>query len=222
MASVESLTFDLKDCSLRDQSESHRRWMNSTHLAHMLQFHAGPMDWPFDLTRPNEAGEFYRKQCADKGGLMLAMNVTTAAGVEALRGLFKYRAPVPGSLAMYYVGILWIPFQQCRFQINLEAMETGTTGLREAAVMLIERDRWPPPDTAPVVLKSAEELFERLGSAPVRQLPSDDERYDPSFPDHPLSRVRKRLAEVAASARLNPDTGRLEPFRIRRGWRFWK
>jgi hypothetical protein len=55
-------------------------------------------------------------------------------------------------------------------------------------------------------------LFERLGSALIRQLPSDDERYDASFPDHPLSQVRARLAEVVATAGLDSGAGRLTPF----------
>ena len=44
---------------------------------------------------------------------------------------------------MYYVGILWLPFQECNYQLHVEAMETGMTGGREAAVYLIARDRWP-------------------------------------------------------------------------------
>lgn len=224
MTGIDSLTFDLTDCSLEEQSENHRGWMNSADVAHKLRFDRGPPDWPFDLTNPDEAAAFYRKQCADNGGTMLAMEVTTAAGAEWLCGLFKYRAPFPGSLAMYYVGILWLPFQECQFQVNVEAMEAGTTGAREAAVMLIEGDQWPtpPPDTPPVVLNSAEELFEQLRTAPIRQLPSDDERYDSSFPDHPLSQVRARLAQVLASARLDLDAGRLTPFRVRRGRWFWR
>lgn len=220
---IDSLTFDLSDCSLREQSENHRGWMNSGGVAHKLQFQLGPPEWQFDLTDPDAAIEFYRQQCAANSGVMLSMAVITAAGVEALRGLFKYRAPVPGSLAMYYVGILWLPFQACRYQINVESMETGTTGTREAAVMLIEGDKWPKPpaDTPPIVLKSAEELFERLGSSPVRQLPSDEERYDHSFPTHPLSKVRARLAEVTATLKLNAAKGSLKPFRIPRGWRLW-
>ena len=98
-------------------------------------------------------------------------------------------------------------------------MEAGTTGTREAAVMLIEGDRWPKP---PTVLQSGEQLFGWLGSAPVRRFPSDDERYDASFPDHPLSLVRTRLMQMVASARLDKGAGRLTPFRVRRGWRFWR
>jgi hypothetical protein len=217
MVDIESLTFDLTECSLREESESHRGWMNSAGVVLLLRFHSGPPHWEFDLTEPDVAAEFYRKQCADNGGVMLSMEVTTVAGVEALRGLFKYRAPVPGSLSMYYVGILWLPFEECRFQVNIEAMESGPTGFREAAVMMIEGDRWPKPpeDTPPIVLKSAEELFEKLGSSPVRQIPSDDEQYDHSFPDHPLTQVRARLAEVVATAQWKANTGQLTPFRVR-------
>ncbi len=34
--------------------------------------------------------------------------MTTVAGAEALRGVFKYRSPVPASLGMYYAGILFL------------------------------------------------------------------------------------------------------------------
>src|SRR5947209_9475296 len=120
MTSIDSLTFDLTGCTLREQSASHRGWMNAAGTAHRLQFHAGPPDWPFDLTMPDAATEFYGKQCAGMGGVMLSMEVTTAAGAEALAGLFKYRAPAPHNLAMYYVAILWLPFRDCNFQVNVE------------------------------------------------------------------------------------------------------
>jgi hypothetical protein len=218
---IDLLTFDLAGCSLEEQSASHRGWMNAAGIAHRLQFQAGPPDWPFDLTMPEAAAEYYRQQCAAMGGAMVSMEVTTAAGAEALAGLFKYRAPAPYNLAMYYVGILWLPFREVNFRVNVEAMERGTTGTREAAVMVIEGDRWPKPpsDAPPILLKSAEELFERLGSSPVRRLPSDDAHYDSMFPDHPLSQVRARLADVRATARLDAGAGMLKPFRVRRGLR---
>ena len=105
MAGIESLTFDLTDCTLREQSEGHRGWMNSAHVAHKLRYQQGPLDWPFDLTKPEAAAEFYRKQCGLRRG-DAGDRGHDCRRAEALRGLFKYRAPVPGSLAMYYVGIL--------------------------------------------------------------------------------------------------------------------
>jgi hypothetical protein len=122
---------------------------------------------------------------------------------------------MPGSLGMAYVGILWLPFQDCRFQVNVEALEMGTTGVRECAVMVIEGDRWPmePQGEIPLIT-SEEELQELYRKARVRRLPSDDPKYDASFPQHPLSLVRVRLARVIATARLDPDAQGLRPHRV--------
>jgi hypothetical protein len=215
MVSVDSLTFDLAGCSLRERSESHRGWMNADHVAHTLRFNRGSINWPFDLTDPVAATEFYRNQCADNGGVMLAMGVITAAGAEGLSGLFKYRSPLPGNLGMAYVGILWLPFQDCRFQINVEAFEMGTTGMRECAVMVIEGDRWPMEPQAEIpVINSEEELQALYSKARVRHLPSDDPKYDASFPQHPLSLVRARLTRVIATTQLGPEAQGLRPYRV--------
>ncbi|MFO0757459.1 MAG: hypothetical protein U0359_13260 [Byssovorax sp.] len=210
------MTFDLTDCTLQNDEENRRGWLSSAGVGHMLRFDPEPPEWPFDLTSPEVAADFYRRQCAENGGVMLSMSVTTVGGCEALHGLFKYRAPVPQSLAMYYVGILWIPFQDATFQLNVEAMEKGRTGAREAAVMLIEGDAWPKPpaDAQPIRVKSVEEMFGHMRSAPVRQLPSDDEKYDRSFPEHPLSKVRARISQVMATLSLDESARTMRPFRV--------
>ncbi len=141
MTHIESLTFDLGDALPHEQGEHVRSWITPERVAIRLQFHPGPPNWSFDLKDPEAAREFYGRQCAELGGAMLQVVPVQAAGVEALRGLFKYRAPVPGSLAMYHVGILWVPFQDSNFQVNIEAVERGTTGGREAAVSLILGDK---------------------------------------------------------------------------------
>jgi hypothetical protein len=215
MASVDSLAFDVADCELRQQNETERIWVSSDHVAHRLKFDRGVIYWPFDLTDPSAAREFYRRECEQNAGVMLEMEVVTAAGVEGLSGVFKYRSPMPGSVGMAYVGILWLPFQDCRFQVNVEALELGTTGVRECAVMVIEGDRWPMETQAEIpVINTEEELQELYSKARVRHLPSDDPKYDASFPQHPLSLVRARLARVIATARLGPDAQGLRPHRI--------
>src|SRR5688572_21898557 len=206
MPSVESLRFDLPDCELRQQNETERIWISSDHIAYRLKFDRGVIYWPFDLTDLSAAREFYRRESEENAGLMLELDVVTAAGAEALSGVFKYRSPMPGSLGMAYVGILWLPFEDCRFQVNVEALELGTTGVRECAVMAIEGDRWPmEPQSEIPVIETEEQLQELYRKARVRHLPSDDPKYDASFPQHPLSQVRTRLARIIGSARLGPD-----------------
>jgi hypothetical protein len=215
MPSVESLTFDLADCELRQDNETERVWTSSDHVAYRLKFDRGAIYWPFDLRDLSAAREFYRRECEQNAGVMLELEVVTAAGAEGLSGVFKYRSPMPGSLGMAYVGILWLPFEDCRFQVNVEALELGTTGVRECAVMAIEGDRWPrEPQTEIPVIETEEQLQEFYRKARVRHLPSDDPKYDASFPQHPLSQVRTRLARIIGSARLGPDAKGLRPHRI--------
>jgi hypothetical protein len=220
MASVDSLTFDLADCELVQQAEAERIWVNPDHVAHRLKFDTGVIYWPFDLTDPDAARAFYRRECELNRGVMLEMEPVTAAGVEGLAGVFKYRSPIPGSLGMAYVGILWLPFRDCRFQVNVEAVEQGTTGMREAAVMVIEGDKWPMEPQAEIpVINSQEELdalYAKAREKPLKRLPSDDPKYDASFPQHPLSLVRAGLARVIASARLGSDARGLQPHRVSR------
>ena len=220
MASVDSLTFDLADSELVQQADSERIWVSPDSVAYRLKFDRGAIYWPFDLTDPVAAREFYRRECGQNAGVMLEMEPVTAAGAEGLSGVFKYRSPVPGSLGMAYVGILWLPFRDCRFQVNVEAVEMGTTGMREAAVMVIEGDKWPMEPQAEIpIINSQEELdalYAKAWERPLRWLPSDDPKYDASFPQHPLALVRAGLARAIATAQLGPDARGLAPHRVGR------
>lgn len=220
MANVDSLTFDLTDCELVQEGDTERIWVSADHVAHRLKFDPGVIYWPFDLSDPDAARAFYRRECEQNAGVMLEMDPVSAAGVEGLSGVFKYRSPVPGSLGMAYVGILWLPFQDCRFQVNVEAVEMGTTGVREATVMVIEGDKWPMEPQAEIPLinsqEELDELYAKARERPLRRLPSDEGKYDASFPQHPLSLVRAGLARVIATARLGSDARGLQAHRISR------
>ena len=211
----DSLTLDLSDFRLMREAESERFWISPDHVGYRVKFDDGPIHWPFDLTSPAVAREFYSQQCEEMNGALLEMKVVTVAGAEALMGLFKYRSPQQGSLGMAFVGILWLPFEDCRFQVNVEGVEIGATGYREAAVMVLEGDRWPMEPQAEIpIVESQEQLDELYRKARLKRLPSDDEKYDSGFPQHPLSLVRSHLARVIATAKLSADCADLRPFRV--------
>jgi hypothetical protein len=224
MPSIDSVSFDLTGCELRERSKHHRTWMSDDAVALLLRFEMGRVDWPFDLSDADAASFFYFNQCRDNNGVMLSIGViNVAAGtgeVEALRGLFKYHAPIENSLGMAYVGILWLPFEACRFQINIESMELGDTGLREAMVMIMEGDNWPkPPQNENEIprIENNEQLQAMYADAlakPPLQLPSDEAKYDASFPDHPLSKVRARMDTIIATLKVDAGLRSLRPFRL--------
>lgn len=217
--SVDSVRFDLANCELRRRGQCERGWLRSDEIAHLLRFAPHQVSWNFDLTDIAAAREFYGNQCRENNGVMLSLEPISVHGKEALAGVFKYPATNIGNgLGSSIVGIIWIPFQNCNFQINVEAIESGTTGLREAVVMSQMGDEWPKPnaDAEPVLVASADELFEKMRAARsvARELPSDHQKYDAQFPDHPLSKVRNRMNQIIATITFDDQLLNAKPFRL--------
>jgi hypothetical protein len=202
-------------------------WEESEHQHNLIRWYTdrdafcrlfldGPCNWPFDLTSLDGAQDFYGRQSIELGGAMVEIDIERLQGIETLSGVFKYRYPVPGSLAMYYVGIFWFPFERNMFQINFEAVERGTTGEREAAVYMVDRQSWSGIDKEPTYVASMEEMFQKMREAKVIRVPSDDKKYDASFPNHPLSLVRALMAEFRATGYINPKLKEQRLFRLKK------
>jgi hypothetical protein len=216
---VDVLSFDVGDGELRKQGPGERIWVASGPLAYRATFHEGVIYWPFDLTMDEAARAFYRDECERNGGVMLELEVVRAAGAEGLAGVFKYKSPQAGSPGMAYVGILWLPFSDCRFQVNVEGVEMGTTGMREAVVMSMDMENWPRPGADEPIphIENDEQLEELRRKAQVRRLPSDDVKYDGMFKEHPLSLVRAGLKRVIESAKLGEEGKGLKAWRVKGG-----
>ena len=73
MADITSLTFDVNDCELQQQSENHRAWMTSNRVAVLLRYYPQPPGWSFDLTDLQAASDFYARQCTQNAGAMLSL-----------------------------------------------------------------------------------------------------------------------------------------------------
>lgn len=100
------------------------------------------------------------------------------------------------------MGSCIIPKAMCSTVLMVQAIEEGTTGIREAAVMAA---------VGPV------NFYRQHPYVPDVQagLPShvaDDRLYDAQFPDHPLTRVRRVMGYLAARATLHPAFAEMPPF----------
>ena len=213
---LDAVGFEQRGWSLEEDSPHNRAWLTPSGDAVRLQLFPEPPPWPFDVNDLNGACAYYERAAAEAGGVMLSVEAAQAAGLEALRGVFKYRSPVPGSLGMYYEGILVLPFRDFYFQFNAESLETGTTGMREAAVYALSRTddpTGPHLKETPRRVGSIDAMCDQIRAAPVRKLPSDDERYDAGFPGHPLTNVRGLLNHLAMTLRVEPVVSHAAPYR---------
>ncbi|MFN8553072.1 MAG: hypothetical protein U0103_16490 [Candidatus Obscuribacterales bacterium] len=213
---LKAITFDRPASRIALDEPYELCYLSTENVAYLLRLNSAP-DWNFDLRTLDGAKDFYGNQCAEAKGAMILLELGKADGAEMLRGIFKYRSP-KNPLAIMYVGIIWIPFMECCLQINIEAAEQGTTGVREAIVCatmmadgtLQQEESFAPP----VQVNSAEDMFKHMGAQPLRVISSDEEKWDEKFPEHPLSLVRKHLKTVTETIKLEKSMHELTPFRV--------
>lgn len=159
-------------------------WMTPAQVAVRLVRVDSPSQIPMDL---DGARAGYVRDSGQLGGALIEVeSVDTSAGT-VLRSVFKYAAP-NNPRAMYCVGVVLLSYDDVHLRVHTEAMETGTTGGREAAVMVTLGDGWKT--SVPT------------GDGLVRN-PADDAQWDASFPDHPLSRVRAEQRRILEALAVN-------------------
>ncbi len=200
------------ECS--DNFENDQSWYTDMRDAARIRLFGSPAPWDFDLRNEKAARAFFEAQSQSLGGALVDIAVELIAGVECLVGVFKYKSPVPDHLGMYYVGIVWMPFEKFAFQVNFESLEQGTTGAREAMVAMLVKPEPPKPDQEPVMLASMDEFFARLRQAAIRVLPSDDKKYDEMLPNHPLSKVRALLEYFRQNVKLDKKLVKQKAYRF--------
>ncbi|MGI8981158.1 MAG: hypothetical protein ACR2FY_18175 [Pirellulaceae bacterium] len=139
---------------------------------------------------------FYEGVLKAAGVRLVETEVCRAGGCPAVRVVFKTPQQPSG---MTYVGSLTIPFRDFSFVIKVQSEEWGTTGGREA-ILLARR------------LATGEEPSFNENRMSLPGWEPDGAEFDESFPDHPVSRVRRVLRHVAGSLLIEPAVVRLPGF----------
>jgi len=171
-------------------------------------FNRRPPDLPAPLSHQDEVRAHIGDAVEQGQGVLIDFEVVDRDGFRVMRTVAKKRAE---GRANAFLGALQIHFAPCWWLFQLEAIEAGTTGLREAAVFMMMRQEdenaWPLQD-----LGRIESMDALPPAGPPAKLPSDDPRWDDRFPDHPLSRVRRAQRDLIASMSISDRAAALPPF----------
>lgn len=142
--------------------------------------------------------DFFRESFIAGGLSLLSLDVVSAGGVPTLKILCKARIPDQPH-GFLFQGTLLIPFRDFSYVIKVQAIEAGTTGIREAVVMFQD---FPNPEieegTGKMLGWMKDPYDSRFDDQTLVTL-ADNPKYDVQFPDHPLSRVRFLLEGVRQS-----------------------
>lgn len=152
-----------------------------------------------------ELRRFYRGVITEAGGGLVTVDVIDVDGVPSVLTLFKFPQQPTG---MTYVGAVTVPFRDRSFVVRVQSFELGTTGLRESTVVMLEPTS---PDGFPEGW--AADPYDPTHQAAVLANKADDERWDATFPEHPLSRLRRILGEIVSTTRLSSEVRASPAFR---------
>jgi hypothetical protein len=143
-------------------------------------------------------------QTADVGGLVEAF-VVTLDGAPAVLQIVKL--PLEDRPGQVFVASVTVPKAASSAVLRLVAVEGQMTGGREAMVLADVVNETGGPDAFYAPHPYAPQTRPKL---PWHR--ADDPRYDEKSPNHPLSRARRWLRHVLATARLSPEFAALPPF----------
>ncbi|MGP4022822.1 hypothetical protein [Actinomadura sp. 3N407] len=169
-----------------------------------------------DLPAPLEDLDLLRARTvahtAAGGGGVVELDVVTLDGLPAVRQIVKLPLPDRPS-GVGYLGSFTVPRADRSLVLKVQCLEEGVTGTRDSVAL----DRFMSEygqgrDVQEMMRSWAQHPYapEVQGGLPRNW--SDDPGWDPHFPQHPLSRVRRILGALAPTIEVHPDFKAAAPF----------
>lgn len=203
MPVLDSISIDLTNWQLRHRDEQMAVWSDEEGDALGVNLFLEKPDIPPPSDGVVGLRSYFRQQCQASSGIV-EVDVVPIHGVACGRMIVKARQQPTG---FTFRGTCVIPKRDFSFVFRVQCVERGTTGARESVVMLTEL---PNPEYEPDPIQEPHPLFPNaiprgrikgwfkdpydstFDSTALRTL-ADDEKYDDKFPNHPLSRARRKL-----------------------------
>ncbi len=207
MPTVDDLQFDATGWEPRaEAAESRRAWANSSGDVLTLRYNNGVPKIP-SMFRSQALRDYYTHQVALSGGCILSLDLLHVKGVAIAKLIFKTPQPKSG---WGYMGSLNLAYKDFSYSLRIQAVEVAGDEARGQHVWNQLHDSQPDEaDCLALWFGSAE----RKDSEVVRPCLADHERWDPVFPQHPLSRLRAELGRIAPTMVVSRDVKNSQPHR---------
>ena len=139
-----------------------------------------------------------------KGGLV-EVKTFTSGGVECGLVTMKFRMSDfnPKADGFAYQMNAIIPTATGDYVLQVAAAETGTTGVREATVTVIDMAQRKISDIKEESAHFRRDPYDAKYDADALYMISDDRQWDQSFPNHPLTRVRQMMDSIIKSWKIS-------------------
>jgi hypothetical protein len=127
---IDSIRFDLPGWKRTQRSSEAAKWRDAEGDVLKVRFAGQPAPFLAESSDITSLRERYRREAAASAGAIVSVDALAIHGVPAVEVITKFeRRP-----AYSYQGILALAFESSHCMFVIEALERGTTGVREAIV----------------------------------------------------------------------------------------
>jgi hypothetical protein len=217
MPNLKSLQLDLTGWTLDQEQAEATLWFDrETDVLGVNLFNTQP-DIPAPFNGVEGLRNHFRQGAHDQGSGIVEVDVVPIHNIACASLIIKMPQTPSGCS---YQGTLVIPRQNFSFVIRVKCLEHGDTGGKEALVMIVENSNLQTQTVVeeyvehPIfgrVLKSGKIMgwvkdpydpqFDNIALFNL----ADHPQYDAKFPDHPLSRVRRKLSHIINTVQFGRD-----------------
>ncbi|MES2792465.1 MAG: hypothetical protein V4719_22810 [Planctomycetota bacterium] len=208
MLSIDDVQFDTTGWEPRPESAENRRsWGNACGDVLSVRYYAAPPQMP-SLFRLQALKDYHLQQLKAANGTILSLDLLQVKGVSVGKLLFKTQHPGGG---WGYVGTLFLPYRDFSYSIRLQAVERAGDEARGQHVWNWLHESQPPDANCLALWFGLDEVPEDTNVA--RLCLADEERWDRTFPHHPLSRLRAELYRLIPTLLVSRDVKNSAPHR---------
>jgi len=204
---LDSISFDTTGLIPQGVKNGVRVWQTPDGDGVGLYFFPVPPDILADINSLESLSSFY-------GNQLVAVNVTgiliDTMDIDGCR-FIKMIARVPQQpLGTGYLGSLTLPFRDFSFVIKMQCTERGTTGMRESIIADELLGKGEIKIDKSGGFEGWEKSLDSNASSRWKINKAEAPEYDIRFPNHPLSILRRTLAQIESSIRITSDM-KMEP-----------
>ncbi|MGU3376265.1 hypothetical protein [Chryseobacterium sp. M5A1_1a] len=207
---IHSITVPDQGWNKLSEDDEAIRWVNPQQSALIvLHFFDKEPDLP-TVKDLDYLKKFYRNIAASSNGGTIETDILHIHEVSAVKTIIKIPQQETG---MVYLASITIPFENCSYVVKIQANEIGVTGMRDAFILgkLMQTGEVEIDDET--MINWFEDPYDPEFKQGTPMNKSELEKYDPEFPEHPLSIARSLIKKIATEMVFHPAIKELPSFK---------